>query len=121
MANLLTFIQVEISLILFFLALIIAYKFLTKQINTVGLLSNKETGKLSPARIQLLISTLVGACIYISAADVLKPVTELKSPDIMLLSLIGGSNIYYFGAKGLSRINEQWLKNINIPLKKKGG
>lgn len=112
MTTLLTFVQVEFKLILIFLALIIAYKIITQRINTAGLLSDKETGKFSPARFQLLIFTLIGAGTYISVAGVAEPVDVLKHPDNIIVGLVGGSNVYYIGAKGLSRINEHWFKNF---------
>ena len=43
------------------LLLIITFKLLSGQINTRGLLEDKETGTFSPGRLQLLIVTLGGA------------------------------------------------------------
>ena len=46
------------------LLLIITFKLLSGQINTRGLLEDKETGTFSPGRLQLLIVTLGGVSFY---------------------------------------------------------
>ncbi|MGR3309723.1 MAG: hypothetical protein ACUZ77_03015 [Candidatus Brocadiales bacterium] len=53
MENLCLFVRYEIWFLLLGFALVIAYQILTGKINTKGLLLDKETGKLSPGRVQL--------------------------------------------------------------------
>ncbi len=82
---------------------VVAFKLLAGRINTGGLLADKETGKFSPGRLQLLIVTLAGASFYffeiVGAADTgtLPPV-----PDELLL-IVGGSHVAYLGGKIYSR------------------
>lgn len=81
----------------------VIFKLLARQINVRGLLRDKESGAFSPGRLQLLIVTLSGACLYffkiIGAADTgtLPPV-----PDELLL-ILGGSNAGYLGGKIYSK------------------
>ena len=90
--------------ILTFLAALLAtvlFKLLSGGIRTRGLLTDKETGEFSPARLQLLGATVVGAALYAAqlpaASGGLPPV-----PDVLLV-VVGGSNLTYLGAKIYSR------------------
>lgn len=68
MEQLIPIIRFEVWLLLGGLALIVAYKMLTGGINMEGLLDDKkdkQTAGFSPARVQLLILTLLGAGYYL--------------------------------------------------------
>ena len=64
------------------LLLVVAFKLLSGQINTRGLLEDKETGTFSPGRLQLLILTLGGASFYFFQ------IKELKMDSLKDYSLI---------------------------------
>ena len=103
MDTLLTITQFEFKILLYGLALVIAYKMLTKRINTEGLLLNKDTGRFSPARLQLLLLTLIGSGTYLAMSTV-PDSTSLPEPDELFVLMVGGSNFYYLGSKMLLRM-----------------
>jgi len=87
----------EMFFVLAGLAGIVAYRLLTRQINTDGLLRDKVGGRaVSPGRLQLLVVTLFVAVYFV--ADVLQ--TE-KMPDLPreYLLALGGSHLLYLGGK----------------------
>lgn len=95
--------------ILVFLAVlvaIIAFKLLVGEINTSGLLEDKQTGALSPGRIQLLGTTLIAAGTYvIELVQTLTPgqlPQHVLSVDKELLWLAGGSQLLYLSGKSRS-------------------
>ena len=83
---------------------VVVFKLLAGQINTRGLLKDKQNGAFSPGRLQLLVVTLGGAWFYflkiVNTADsgALPPV-----PDELLV-ILGGSNAGYLGGKIYSKI-----------------
>ena len=87
----------EVFFVLTALAVIIAYRLLTRQINTNGLLRDKVGGRaISPGRLQLLIVTLLIATYYV--AHVIQTQELPNIPQQYLLAL-GGSHIFYLGGK----------------------
>ncbi|MDQ6860892.1 MAG: hypothetical protein M3032_07035 [Verrucomicrobiota bacterium] len=89
---------------LFFL---IAYRLLTGQINTRGLLADKVGGGISPARVQLMALSLSGAFYYLmSVVEMVqsgpRPNLTLPAPSTELLALVLGSNTVYVTAKATS-------------------
>ncbi len=103
MENLCLFVRYEIWFLLLGFALVIGYQILTGKINTKGLLLDKETGKLSPGRVQLLTFTLFGVLYYFFQVleDPIKGFPDI--PDGLLYAL-GGSNAFYLGGKSYSRL-----------------
>lgn len=96
---LISFILVEIWLILLSITSIIAFQLITGRIETKGLLADKSTGNLSPARIQLLVLTLTGAFFYLFKVIQNTELTKFPNFPKELLYLIGGSNFIYIGIK----------------------
>jgi hypothetical protein len=92
-----TILRYEMFFVLTALAVIIAYRLLTQQINTKGLLRDKIGGRAtSPGRLQLLIVTLLIAIYY-----VVQLFQTQKMPDIPreFLLALGGSHLFYLGGK----------------------
>ena len=85
------------------LLLIITFKLLSGQINTRGLLEDKETGTFSPGRLQLLIVTLGGATFYFFEIVGVADTGTLPLVPAELLLIIGGSNVGYLGGKIYSK------------------
>ena len=85
------------------LLLIITFKLLSGQINTRGLLEDKETGTFSPGRLQLLIVTLGGATFYFFEIVDVADTETLPPVPAELLLIIGGSNVGYLGGKIYSK------------------
>jgi hypothetical protein len=81
------------------LVLLVGYKAVTGEINTVGLVSDKATRELSPSRVQLLGATLFGAGYWL--LQVLDASTGQQLPEVPrdLLLLLGGSHALYLGTK----------------------
>lgn len=97
MDTLSTILRYEMFFVLVALALIIAYRLLTQQINTDGLLRDKVSGReTSPGRLQMLIVTLLIAIYYV--AEVLQTQKMPDMPRELLLAL-GGSHLFYLGGK----------------------
>lgn len=80
-------------------ALVVAYKLLTGRINMAGIFSDKVTREPSPGRVQMLFFTVVGAGYYLML--VLEQASSGSLPDVPmeLLLLVGGSQLFYLGAK----------------------
>ena len=81
------------------LLLVVVFKLLGGQINTSGLLEDKETGTFSPGRLQLLIVTLGGASFYFFQIVGVADTGTLPPIPAELLLIIGGSNIGYLSGK----------------------
>src|SRR5262245_27618735 len=96
------FVKLEVFVFLGGLAVIIAYRLLTGQINTNYLLyGTKKDGTkyFSPERVQLLIFTLGTAMFYLNT--VLENRASGVLPDVpsQTLVLLGGSHAIYLGGK----------------------
>ncbi len=85
------------------LLLVVAFKLLGGQINTRGLLEDKETGTFSPGRLQLLIVTLGGATFYFFEIVGVADTGTLPPVPAEFLLIIGGSNVGYLGGKIYSK------------------
>ena len=94
----------ELTLILGLLAFVVAYKMLTGAINMRGLLDDKVSGGLSPGRVQLLISTVMGAGYYLLLAIEQAPSGRLPDIPAEALLLVGGSQLLYLGGKARSHL-----------------
>jgi hypothetical protein len=104
MSVLASVVELEMWILLLGLTLVIAFKLLDGKIPTRGMLSEKGKGEFSPARLQLLIASLIGALYYLLQA--LGPESGGRLPDIPeeVLLALGGSNMLYLGAKSLPLI-----------------
>lgn len=95
--------QTVMTLFLSALLAIVIFKLLAGQINTRGLLEDKETGNFSPGRLQLLIVTLGGASFYFFEIVSVADTGTLPTVPEELLLIAGGSNVAYLGGKIYSR------------------
>ena len=82
---------------------IVAFKLLIGQINVRGLLTDKEDGKFSPGRLQLLMATLGGALFYFVKIAGAADMDTLPPVPAELLLIVGGSNVGYLGGKIYSK------------------
>lgn len=91
---------IHIELIVFIAGIAIAvfWKLLTGAIVTRGLLTDKISGQSSPARLQLMVSTLLAAAFY-AQAIVASRDFSLPQPNEAILAVVGGSNIIHLGDK----------------------
>ncbi len=96
---------VETIIVLFLGAMfvIVVFRLLSGDINTTGLLADKETGAFSPGRLQLLLATAGGAVFYFSSILTSPNVTSLPEFPTELLVIMGMSNAGYLGGKVYSR------------------
>ena len=114
MAGLATLIRWEIELFLLALAVIVAIKLLTGEMNTAGLLYGRISGRprnqnqyFSPERVQMLLFTLAAAFYYLTLVlNNPKPGTFPDIPQSWPAAL-GGSNAVYIGGRAWAR----WLAN----------
>src|SRR5690242_33868 len=105
------FLRLESSAIIGCLAAAVIYRFLTGRIKTKGLLETKDgTGRLSAARVQLLLITLGTAFSYL--LGVLAHRNRLPDIPRATILILGGSHTYYLGVKSLRSLNiiSQFLK-----------
>ena len=93
--------QLELAIFLFGLAALVFYRLVTGGINLSGLLYQVDpvTGVrgFSPARVQLLVVTLLGAGYYV--IQVASDPSHLPDIPTELLALQGGSGVLYLGFK----------------------
>ena len=95
MSTLLTFLRYEMFFVLGAFALIVAYRLLTRRINTRGLLRDKVTGEFSPGRLQMLLVT--GAIALYFLGEVLQTHEMPKLRQEFLLALAGSHGFYLAG------------------------
>ena len=81
------------------LALVVVFKLLTGRINMVGIVSDKVTREPSPGRVQMLFFTVAGAGYYLMLAIEQSSSGSLPDVPTELLLLVGGSQLFYLGAK----------------------
>ena len=101
MTALATFAKYEVGFLITALAAVLVYQMLTGAISMRGLLCEKTAtglGRVSPARVQLLLFTLAMAMYVLSQIIKLHefPVIETK-----WLLILGGSHSIFLGAKGV--------------------
>ena len=87
-------IRIETLAIISVLGLLIVFKMATGEIRLSGLLSDKKTGAISPARVQSLILTLAMAGVLSTGFDALADIGS-ELPAI----LFGGSQTLYLFSK----------------------
>jgi hypothetical protein len=93
--------RLEILLLCATLLGLVGYRLLTGHISLSGLLSG-ETGRPSPARIQLLITTLVATSVYL--VRVLDDPGSLPPISNVFYLLVGASQIIYVGGKAAALV-----------------
>ena len=98
MSALADFVVTEAGFLLGALFLLLAFKLVNGDINAQKLLDNKETGAVSPERVQALVIT-VGVAGYLLATAAIEPVHFSAIPDAVLAVLFG-SQAGYLGLKG---------------------
>jgi len=94
------FVEVEIWLFLWALAVAVGWRLLSGQISLAGLISSRASDPVSPFRVQQLLATLALAMILVG-----RVLTDRsRFPDIPeeFVALLGGSNILYV-LKGVHR------------------
>jgi hypothetical protein len=98
---------IEAAVFVAALVLLVSYRLVTGEINTIGLLSDKWTREFSPARLQLLVATVLAAGYWF--LKVLNPAAGNQLPDVPqdLLLLLGGSHTLYLGSKSLPLLLRQ--------------
>jgi hypothetical protein len=96
---------------------LVTLKAASGQINFRGLLQSSAESGISPARVQLLFLTLIGAFGYLELVvnTLATKGVDLKAPCLPdvpteILAVLGGSSGFYLGAKGL--ITGHWLDRI---------
>lgn len=94
--------EFELKAFLGVVIVLVGYRILTGGVNTKGLLSDKETGTFSPARLQLLLFTLIAAGAYLSSLMEAAAAGRYAFPEAPqeLLLVLGGSQAFYLGVKG---------------------
>lgn len=109
MSLLLHLVRLEVWVFLLALAGIVAFQILTGEINTKGLLCGngkamKKSGPVSPARVQLLVSTL-GMAFYYLGQVMTDPTHGLPDVPASWPAVLSGSHAIYLGGKAYAR----WL------------
>ena len=90
----------ELLILLLVLIAIIAYKLLTRQINTNGLLLDKTSGRaISPGRLQMLAITLMIAVYYVFLVMDTEDTGRLPDLPNEFLIALGGSHAVYLSGK----------------------
>jgi hypothetical protein len=87
------------------LAISVAAMMLFGIIRTKGLLRDKLSGRLSPARIQALVVTFTGAGVYFGKVFRDPAAEALPAADVELLVALGGSQAIYLLGKAGSALN----------------
>lgn len=87
------------------LAGLVAIGMLRRTVNVSGLLVEKKgagRGRVSPARIQVLLATLTAAVAYVSQVAGMNPTGHLPAPSGAWIALLGGSNCIYLASKAVT-------------------
>jgi hypothetical protein len=92
----------------------VLWKIAVGEISLAGLLTTKEPGggsTFSPARLQLLIFTVVVAGTYLHAALATPRPQALPTLPNSVIAVLGGSHAVYLGGKTLSTFIQPLLRN----------
>lgn len=101
MTALARFAVLEIFVLLAGSAALLLYKALTGSIRLHGLLDDKNTGRFSPERAQLLVFTFITVVIALSSLDEGIASRSITVPHEAMLYVLGGSQGTYLLAKFL--------------------
>jgi hypothetical protein len=85
------------------LACLVAFRLLTGEINTEGLLRDKSTGGLSPGRVQLLASTVAIVASLLLRIDEMVVHNRIILPSWTPVLAYGGSQFVYLVGKYRSK------------------
>ena len=94
---------------------VVVLQIVTGRISTAGLLESKDAegrASFSPARLQLLIFTVVVAARYLYAVFTNPGQASLPSLPAGVVAALGGSQLVYLGGKIFSRFIQPLLKNF---------
>lgn len=109
MSQLLIFLKYELFILLASFILIVFYQILTGKINLSGLLYDKKTKVLSPARIQKLVFSVIIGLYYIFLTYK-SPESFPELPDALLYLLTGSSAGYLLAkAKSMLGLLGKWF------------
>ena len=112
MTLLINFARYEFAILIAAFTAVIIYKFLSGGINMRGLLCEKTAagiGRISAARVQLLLATLAMAFYILSQVIETRTFPEIPTKYLVML---GGSHSIFLGAKGvLSLLSSGPAKN----------
>ncbi len=108
-----TFVAAEVGVFAGGLAVLVAYRLLTADINIEGLLNDKSPGlrrrgrhaqgDFSPARLQMLLASLTGISVWaLGFANSGGQIPDVP-PDLLLL--LGGSHALYLTSKSTARLH----------------
>lgn len=103
------------SVLIFGFAAVVLLQMMTGRISLVGLLDSKdESGRatFSPARLQLLIFTVVVAAQYLHAVLVNPRQDSLPSLPPEVIAALGGSQVVYLGGKAFTAFIQPLLKKL---------
>lgn len=90
----------ELLILLLVLIAIIAYRLMVRQINTDGLLLDKTGSQtVSPARVQMLVVTVMIAIYYMFLVMKTEDTGRLPNLPNELMIALGGSHLIYLGGK----------------------
>jgi hypothetical protein len=86
--------------------LVICYQLLTGRINTRKMLFDKNTGAMSPGRIQLLVLTLAGAVYFAIRLNAVDHATGImpRIPKVLVLLAVGSHATYLGGKASLLKL-----------------
>lgn len=103
--------DLEALVFVFALALLVAWKLLTAQINMSGLFMDKSRpDRFSPERAQLLISTLAVCADVIRNVSISQEGVSFSQIGSGWLALLGGSSAIYSARKIVERFDRQEKK-----------
>lgn len=97
------------------LAAVVVLQIVTGRIRIAGLLESKDASgrtSFSPARLQLLIFTIVIAARYLYMVLTSPGQASLPSLPRSVVAALGGSQMVYLGGKAFSRFIQPLLKNL---------
>jgi hypothetical protein len=93
----------EVVVALAGLAVVIAFKLLTGDINLHGLLQDKIGRGLSPERVQLLAVSLAVIVLMLTNLDEMRKTREIAMPSALAVYAFGSSNVVYLVGKYLRK------------------
>jgi hypothetical protein len=91
--------RIEAGLVLGLLVLMIVLLALGGRIHFAGLLENKATGQFDPARLQLLVTTLLLAGLMLTGLGEMRTRKRISVPSDVLVLVAGGSHGLYLFRK----------------------
>ncbi len=103
------------NILLFGFAAVILLRIVTGHISLGGLLDSKDAGggrSFSPARLQLLLFTIVVAAYYLHTVLANPRQGSLPSLPTGVIAALGGSHVVYLGGKAFTAFIQPLFKNL---------